>query len=403
MPSVCFYFQVHQPFRIKKYGFFDIGEDHNYFLEEGEGNLNNKWVMEKVAHKSYIPTNKLLLKLLEQYPDLKLSFSFSGVVLEQMEKYSPETLKTFQDLISTGRVEVLSETYYHSLAFLYSKEEFRKQVDIHKQKVKDLFSFTPKVFRCTELFYSNEIAKEAEQMGFDGVLGEGIDNILGWRSSNFLYKPKGTERIKLFMKNYRLSDDIAFRFSAHAWKEFPLTAEKFARWVSHINGSGEVVNLFMDYETFGEHQWKETGIFEFLNVLPKEILKNKDNNFITVSEGVDKYDIKDEIDIPYITSWADTERDTSAWTGNDMQKDALIKLYNLENKVLQTKDPEIIDIWRKLQTSDHFYYMGTKSMGDEVVHSYFSPYGSPYDAFISFINVLNDLKLRIENLNLNKF
>ncbi len=400
MPSVCFYFQVHQPFRIKKYNFFDIGRDSGYFSGEGEGNLNNEWVMQKVAKKCYLPTNKILLELLKKHPQFKISFSFSGVALEQMEKYSPETLKSFRDLVDTGRAEILGETYYHSLAFLYSKEEFRKQVEMHRKKVKELFSAEPKVFRCTELFYSNEVAKEAEEMGFKTVLGEGVDHILGWRSPNFVYRPKGAEKMKLLMKNYNLSDDIAFRFSSHGWTEHPLTAEKFTNWVSQANGNGEVINLFMDYETFGEHQWEETGIFDFLRVLPEKILES--NDFLTLSEAVEKYEARDEVDVPYLTSWADTERDTSAWTGNDMQRDSLSKLYEIEEQVMQTGDGDIIEDWRRLQISDHFYYMGTKTMGDGEVHSYFSPYGSPYDAFISFINALNDLKLRVEDkLNYN--
>jgi alpha-amylase len=395
MPSICFYFQVHQPYRIKKYTFFDIGKNSSYFNGEGENNLNNEWVMKKVAKKCYLPTNKLLLKLLKKHPEFCFSFSFSGIALEQMEKYSPETLKSFQELVKTGRVEVLGETYYHSLAFLYSKEEFRKQVLMNREKIDQLFSVKPKIFRCTELAYSNEIAKEAEKMGFEGILGEGVDSILGWRSPNFLYKANGS-KIKLFLKNYRLSDDIAFRFSDREWKEYPVTAEKFAKWVTEINGNGEIVNLFMDYETFGEHQWEETGIFNFLEVLPEKILKHKDNNFLTLLEATKRYPVRDEIDVPYITSWADLERDLSAWVGNDMQKDALNHLYEMEKRVLATKDKEIIDNWRKFQTSDQVYYMSTKGMGDGDVHSYFNPYNSPYDAFICFINALSDFKLRVE-------
>jgi alpha-amylase len=300
MPSVCFYFQVHQPYRIKKYNFLDIGKDSNYFDSEEISDLNNRLIMEKVAKKSYIPTNKMLFKLLKKHPQFRFTFSFSGTVLEQMEKYSKEALKSFQDLVSTGRVEVLGETYYHSLSFLYSKKEFQKQVKMNLEKVEDLFSVKPKVFRCTELAYSNEIAKQAEEMGFEGILGEGVDHILGWRSPNFLYKPKNSN-IKLFLKNYRLSDDIAFRFSERTWKEFPLTAEKYSKWVSEINGNGEIVNLFMDYETFGEHQWEDTGIFKFLEKLPEEVLKNKDNDFSTLSESINRYPARDEIDVPNIT------------------------------------------------------------------------------------------------------
>jgi alpha-amylase len=394
MPSVCFYFQVHQPYRIKKYNFFDIGKDSQYFESE-ENDLSNRLIMEKVAKKSYIPTNKLLFKLLKKHPQFRFTFSFSGTVLEQMEKYSKEALKSFQDLVSTGRVEVLGETYYHSLSFLYSKDEFQRQVLMNREKVKELFSVESRIFRCTELAYSNEIAKQAEEMGFEGILGEGVDHILGWRSPNFLYKPKDS-KIKLFLKNYRLSDDVAFRFSERSWKEYPLTANKFAKWVSDINGSGEIVNLFMDYETFGEHQWEETGIFNFLEVLPQEILKHPDNDFAMLSEIIDRYQIRDEVDVPYITSWADMERDLSAWIGNDMQKDALDKIYELEEDVIALNDKEITESWRRFQTSDQVYYMSTKGMGDGTVHGYFSPYKSPYDAFIFFSNALSDFKLRIE-------
>ncbi len=402
MPSLCFYFQVHQPYRIKKFSFFDIGKDSSYFNGEGENNLNNQFIMEKVARKSYIPTNKVLLSLLRKYPEFRFTFSFSGIVLEQMERYSPEALETFRDLVDTGRVEILGETYYHSLAFLYSKEEFRRQVLMHKKKIEELFSFKPSIFRCTELAYSNEIAKEAEKMGFKGILGEGVDSVLGWRSPNFLYKAKGA-KVNLFLKNYRLSDDIAFRFSQREWKGYPLTAEKFSDWVSNINGNGNIVNLFMDYETFGEHQWEETGIFDFLRALPGEVLKRRDNSFLMLSECEKRFPIRDEIDFPYMTSWADMERDLSAWVGNDMQKDALSKLYELENDVIATEDSEIIDCWRRFQTSDQVYYMSTKGMGDGTVHGYFSPYNTPYDAFICFINALNDFKLKLKAINKNNY
>ncbi len=395
MPSVCFYFQVHQPFRVKRYKYFDIGHDHEYFNESGENDLNNERIMKKVARKSYLPTNRVLLELLEKHPEFKATFSFSGVALEQMELYSPETLESFKRLVDTGRVEVLAETYYHSLAFLYSKEEFRRQVKKHEKKVKEHFGCKPTIFRCTELSYNNDLAAEVADMGYRGVLAEGVDRILGWRSPNFLYKPKGAD-INLFLKNYRLSDDIAFRFSSKKWKEYPLTAPKFARWVSEINGNGEVVNLFMDYETFGEHQWESTGIFEFLKKLPEEVLKHPDNDFLTLSEAADRYRRFGELDIPYFTSWADTERDLSAWIGNAMQRDILNKVYSLEEEVLKTGDERLIEDWRRLQTSDHFYYVSTKGLSDGSVHNYFSPYESPYEAFISYANALSDFKLQVK-------
>jgi alpha-amylase len=395
MPSVCFYFQVHQPYRIKKYRVFDVGKDSEYFNDNSEKDLNNKKILQKVAQKSYLPTNAILLELLQKHPEFKASFSLSGVFLEQIEKDSPETLASFQELVKTGRIEILSETYYHSLSFLYSPKEFRKQVSLHKKKVKKLFGVEPTVFRNTELIYNNSLANEVEQMGFKGVISEGADHVLGWRSPNFLYQPKNTKKVKLLLKNYRLSDDIAFRFSCKDWEGYPLTAPQFAEWVSAVNGNGNVVNLFMDYETFGEHQWEDTGIFEFLRHLPGEVLKNPDNDFVTPSEAIERYDSVGELDVPHFISWADVERDLSAWLSNPLQHNSIEKLYALESDILKTKDKKLIDDWRKMQTSDHFYYMCTKWFSDGDVHKYFNPYESPYDAFISFMNALNDLKLRI--------
>lgn len=397
MTSVCFYFQVHQPYRIKNYRVFDIGSKGDYFDDSSERDINNRKVFNKVAQKCYLPTNEILLELLQKHPEFQVSFSLSGVFLDQLEEFSPETLLSFQKLVDTGRVEILSETYYHSLAFLYSKKEFKKQVLFHRQKIIDLFGYYPEVFRNTELIYRNDVAHIAEEMGYKGVIAEGADHILDWRSPNFLYKPKGADDIKLLLKNYKLSDDIAFRFSAKDWTEHPLTAPKFADWVSAVNGNGNLVNLFMDYETFGEHQWEDTGIFNFLKVLPEEILKNPDNDFVTPSEAVKRYDTVAEIDMPDFVSWADVERDLSAWLSNSLQNDSIQKLYELEDRVLATQDRKLIEDWRRLQTSDHFYYMCTKWFADGDVHKYFSPYESPYDAFIVFMNALNDLKIRIDN------
>lgn len=402
MASVCFYFQVHQPFRIKDYRVFDIGNDSEYFNDDTERDINNKKILNKVATKCYLPTNALLLELLEANPKFKISFSFSGVVLEQFEQFNPEVLRSFQKLVATGRVEILDETFHHSLSFLYSKEEFRRQVALHHKKIQNLFGVTPTVFRNTELVYNNDLAQEVERMGYQGILAEGADHILGWRSPNFLYKPKGTNSIKLLLKNYRLSDDIAFRFSSRDWAEYPLTAPKFAEWVSQINGSGEIVNLFMDYETFGEHQWEHSGIFDFLRHLPEEILKHPDNNFMTPSEVIATYQPVAEVDVPNFMSWADIERDLSAWIGNPMQHDALSHIYSLEDAVHEIGDPRLIEDWRRLQTSDHFYYMCTKYFNDGDVHKYFNPYNTPYEAFIAYMNVINDLRLRIEKHTLQK-
>ncbi len=394
MPTVALYLKTHQPFRIKPYRVFDIGNDHNYFNDSSEKNTNNVKILKKICEKSYKPTNKLLLELLKKHKEFNFSISLSGVLLEQLEEHSPATLDTFKKLIDTGRVEVLGETYYHSLAFYYSLSEFEEQVKLQNKIIKRLFGVTPKVFSNTELAYRNDLAAWADKAGYKGIVAEGWDPILGWRTSNFVYEPVGTKKIKLLLKNYRLSDDIAFRFSNREWSEWPLTADKFSQWVNAVNGNGETVNLFMDYETFGEHQWESTGIFDFLRHMPKEILKNKDNSFLTLSETCKRYVARDKVDMPHIVTWADTERDLSAWTGNSMQQSSLSELYRIENKILATKNKKIIDDWRKLQTSDHVYYMCTKWFSDGDVHKYFSPYESPYDAFIAFSNALSDLKLR---------
>jgi len=389
MPSVCFYFQVHQPLRLRHYTVFD--NHHEYFDD-----FKNAQICRKVANKCYLPANRLLLKLIRQYEGrFRVAYSITGVLLEQLQQYAPEALSTFYALAQTGCVEFLGETYYHSLSFLYSQEEFLEQVRMHSQIMEDWFGQRPRVFRNTELIYNNELATVIESLGqFDAVITEGADHILGYRSPNFVYRPKGCQSLKLLLKNYRLSDDIAFRFSNRDWPEWPLTAEKYAGWISNINGSGQVVNLFMDYETFGEHQWADTGIFDFIRHLPEQILKHPDNNFKTPSEVIEAYPAVDEVDVPHIISWADTERDLSAWMGNAMQSNAIHELYRLERMVKRTADSEILAAWRRLQTSDHFYYMCTKYFADGDVHKYFNPYESPYDSYINFMNVLDNLQSR---------
>ncbi len=396
MPSICLYFQVHQPMRVKKYRVFDVGIDHEYFNDNSETNLNNSRILSKVSAKSYLPANDLLLKLLKKYKDFRISFSFSGVLLEQLEQELPEVLRSFKKLVDTGQVEVLSETYYHSLSFFYSRTEFESQVKLHRDKIYKIFGVKPVVFRNTELAYSNELALWAEGANYKGILAEGWDSFLGWRSPNFLYQPVGTKNLKLLLKNYKLSDDIAFRFGEKSWKEWPLTASKFANWVTDMNGNAETVNLFMDYETFGEHQWAESGIFNFLEELPKEILKRPDNDFVTPSGAITRYEAKDIVDVPYVVTWADTERDLSAWVGNSIQSSAINFIYSLETDIQSLNDKKMTTDWRKLQTSDHFYYMCTKWFSDGDVHKYFNPYESPYDAFISYMNAATDLKLRIK-------
>ena len=389
MPSVCFYFQVHQPVRLRHYTVFD--KDNKYFDDH-----KNSSICRKVANKCYLPANRLLLDLIRKYDGkFRIAYSVTGVLLEQLELFSPEVLSTFDALAETGCVEFLAETYYHSLSFLYSRDEFVEQINKHIEKIEFFFHQTPKVFRNTELIYNNDLACLIESMDkFDAILTEGADHILGYRSPNFVYQPQNCSKLKLLLKNYSLSDDIAFRFSNRDWVEWPLTADKFARWVSDVNGNGNVVNLFMDYETFGEHQWTDTGIFDFVQHLPEQILKHPDNNFKTPSEVVQCYHPVGTVDIPHIISWADTERDLSAWLGNAMQSNAIHELYRLEKKIKNTADQNLINDWRKLQTSDHFYYMCTKYFADGDVHKYFNPYDSPYDSYINFMNVLDNLKKR---------
>jgi alpha-amylase len=396
MVSICFYFQVHQPFRMRRYSVFEIGKKTDYFDD-----AKNIEVLRKVARKCYLPTNALMLDLLARYPGFKIAYSLSGVFIEQCEKYAPEVLDSFKTLVKTGRVEILSETYHHSLAYLFSKDEFRQQVELHRKKVKEVFNYEPRVFRNTELIYNNEIGNFVESMGFKGIIAEGWDPVLGWKSANFVYRPKGAKSIKLLMKNYRLSDDIAFRFSNRGWEEWPLTVEKFCQWVNAYNGNGECINLFMDYETFGEHQWEDTGIFEFMRHLPGELLRHPDNSFKTPSELVDSCDAKDVVDCHNMISWADVERDLSAWLGNRIQQSSASRIYAIEKDIKATKDPVIIENWRKLLTSDHLYYMCTKWFNDGDVHKYFSPYDSPYDAFINFTNIVNDLMIRVKEHPVN--
>ncbi len=395
--AICLYLHVHQPYRVRQYSVVDAGSDHNYFFEgDSRTGTNNEHIMRKVAHKSYLPTNAVLLGLLKKHPEFCVSMSITGTILEQMSQWEPEVLASFQELVATGRVEIVGETYYHSLAFFYSLEEFERQVNLHAKKVEELFGVRPKTFRNTELAYNNDLANWADRKGYRAILAEGWDPVLEWRSSNYMYRPAYTRQVKLLMKNYRLSDDIAFRFSNQAWGDWPLTAEKFVNWVNALDDDQEIINLFMDYETFGEHQWAHSGIFDFLSHMPGEFLKYEGNTFMTPSQAAKELKPRGYIDVPQTVTWADTERDMSAWIGNPMQQQAIAATYELENDVMATKDINIIGDWRRLQTSDHFYYMCTKWFNDGDIHAYFSPYDSPYDAFIYFMNALRDMRVRVD-------
>lgn len=394
--GLVLYLHVHQPLRIKKYSVFDTAVSHEYFNDPSDDNdRNNERVFRKVAEKSYIPMNALLEKLLARHPEFKVSFSITGTFIDQAQKWMPEVLESFKRLAKTGQVDIVSETYYHSLAFFYSRVEFERQVEMHRKKIKELFDINTSVFRNTELAYNDSLAKWADDRGFKGILAEGWDTILGDRSPNFVYRPPETSSIKLLLKNYRLSDDVAFRFSNQAWQQWPLTSGTYNDWIMASATDSQLVNLFMDYETFGEHQWKDTGIFTFFEDFIAMWANNPDNTFYTTREAVDAYEPVDEVSMPHTVTWADTERDLTAWLGNSMQQEALHHLYALEEDVVRTGDIRLIDDWRKLQTSDHVYYMCTKWFTDGDVHAYFSPYDSPYEAFLYFMNVLRDIRYRV--------
>ena len=391
MRSICFYFQVHQPFRLKKYRFFDIGNDHSYYND-----YENRTIMRKVAEKCYLPANQLMLDLVNEYGDnFKIAYSLSGTVIDQFELYAPDVLESFQKLFATGRVELLDETYSHSLSALRPEDVFDYQVNRHRRKVKELFGLQPKIFRNTELIYSDEIGEKVAKLGYEGMLTEGARHIMGWKSPNYLYCNAINPKLKLLLKNFKLSDDIAFRFSNQAWEEYPLTAEKYVAWLNAIDPNEEVVNLFMDYETFGEHQWKETGIFDFMRALPEKVFKYSDYQFHTPSEVVAKHNPVGVLNVPYPISWADEERDLTAWLGNELQNEAFENLYKLFERVKELDDPELWRDWLYLQTSDHFYYMCTKWFSDGDVHKYFNPYSSPYEAFINYMNILSDFRIRL--------
>ena len=422
MASVCFYFQVHQPWRLRRYSVFDV--DPFYFDDQA-----NQRILEKVAEKCYRPATSLIYDMIRSNEgNFRVSYALTGTLLDQLERWAPDVLEIFQKMAETGCVEFLGETYFHSLSFLYSREEFREQIDMHTKRIQELFGQTPTVFRNTELTYNNDVAHFIAEMKradgrprWKGMLCEGVDRILAYRSPNYLYRPPHTgegaiagKPFSLMLKNYRLSDDIAFRFSNRDWAEWPLSTEKFAKWVHQINGDGYICNLFMDYETFGEHQWADTGIFEFLRDLPAKVfdVAPGQNHFNTCSEALEQFEPVGVYDVPHMISWADTERDLSAWLGNAMQSNALTETFKLERPIKDAvreaarggdedakgRALHLLNDWRKLTTSDHFYYMCTKYFADGDVHKYFNPYDSPYDSYINYMNVLDNVRTRIEQL-----
>lgn len=392
MKDVCFYFQVHQPFRLKRFRFFDIGKNVSYFDDSA-----NRSIMNKVAEKCYLPANGLLLKLIKRHGgEFKVAFSISGTALEQFEQYSPRVLDSFKELVGTGCVELLAETYYHSLSSIVGTADFEYQVDKHRKKIKTLFGVTPAVFRNTEFLYSDQIGLRVGKMGLQTILTEGSEKVLGARSPNVLYTNPHDRSIKILLRNYKRSDDIAFRFSNKGWEEWPLTIEKYVKWLKETSQNDQAINLFMDYETFGEHQWASTGIFSFLEMLPEAILNTNRLRFATPSEVAESRTPVGMLSVPSNLSWADAERDLSAWLGNGMQDDAFEKLYSLSERVNNLDDEAIRSLWGKLQSSDHFYYMCVKQLSDGEVHGYFNHFNSPFEAYISYMNVLSDFEMRVD-------
>lgn len=395
MRALCLYLHMHQPYRYRQYSIFDVARDSHYWEDDFYSKQNNERIFRKVAEKSYHPTLDMLERNIKKYPGFKLSLSITGVWLEQAEAWDKGLIEQLQRMVATGQVELVAETFYHSMAFFYNRDEFEAQVKQQMNKFKELFGVTPQVFRNTEFAYNDELGLWADEFGFKGVLAEGWDKILGWRSPNHVYKIAGAKQAKLLLKNYRLSDDIAFRFSDRNWKEWPLTVEKYQGWLDMDALRGNLINLFMDFETFGEHQWEDTGIFSFMDQLIARWLSQFDNKFVTVSEALAIEPAVDEISMPQTVTWADTERDLSAWMGNSMQEEALTALYSMHDEVMASGDAGLIEDYRRLTTSDHAYYMCTKYWNDGDVHAYFSAYDSPYDSFMYYMNVIRDIKYRL--------
>ena len=390
--SICLYFQVHQPNRLRLYRFFDIGKDSHYYDD-----FANRTILRRVAQKCYLPMNQLMLELINQYKGkFKIAYSISGSALDQFQRFAPEVIDSFRALAATGRVEFLAETYYHSLASLGSDSEFKQQVAKHAAKIEELFGVQPTAFRNTELIYSNSIGEIVYEMGYKTMLTEGARHILGWESPNYVYTGETQPRLKLLLRNASLSDDIAFRFSNKGWNMYPLTAAKYVTWMKDSVKEGDIVNLFMDYETFGEHQSADSGIFDFMRELPAAVLADGTFNFVTPSEATKKYKAVADMPVEDPISWADEERDITAWLGNELQSEAFKKVYAMKEKLAIVNDPDLNDDWGHLQESDHFYYMCTKFFSDGEVHKYFNPYDTPYEAFINYMNVISDFQIRLD-------
>lgn len=393
---INFYFQAHQPKRLRRFQFFDIGSSASYFDESA-----NEDIISRIAANCYLPANEMLLRVIRRYPNVRITFSLSGIVLEQLKIYSPDTLESFKRLAETGAVEFLGETYYHSLACLISRDEFYHQIESHRNAIANAFGIIPTTFRNTELIYSNGIGQAVADIGFEGIYFDGIERVLKGRSANKIYSHP-SRPVALFPRNYRLSDDISFRYSDRSWSEWPLTEDSFVRWLQHIPGENNFTSLGMDYETLGEHQKGSEGIFRFMENLLMDLAREREFIFMNPSEATQFMQPDGIVSVDRPISWADQERDFSAWLGNDMQKDAFESLKKLSPLVMRSGDPKLLREYRYLQTSDHFYYMSTKKGSDGRVHQYFSPYSSPYEAFMNYMNVLSDVEYRLKGVRVRE-
>lgn len=390
MPALCLCYEVHEPYQLRHYTVFDMGQNSIY--EDDDRNID---VMLHTARVCYLPMNDLLLKMIRRYgKDFRLTFCISGTALDQFEQYAPEVLESFQALAATGNVEFAAETMPHSFAFLYSRDEFIRQVEEHAKRIKRLFGKKPTTYRNAELVYNNDLANCLAELGFKTVLAEGAEHVLGWRSSNFVYAPLNQPEMRLLMRNVSLSTDIGRRFNDHSWNEWPLTAEKFAGWI-HALPEAQVINLFNDYHVFGLRMPASSGIFNFFEKLPEAVLSNPAYSFATCSEIAKKCKPAAEIDVPEFMSWDDSGRDLTAWLGNDMQKDAIHTLYAMTERIRALGNPDLLRDFERLQTTDHFHNMSTKwftlYMPDRP-----NTYPSPYDAYIVYMNVVSDLEMRLK-------
>lgn len=391
MKSICLYFTVHQPVRLKRLRFFDIGNVDYYYDD-----YQNETILQKVAQNSYLPANKMILELINKYQGrFKVAFSISGTALDQFRVYAPQVIESFRELAATGHVEFVAETYSHSLASIKDKSEFKKQIKFNADAIESLFGLRPSVVANTELIYSDEIGEVIAEMGYKAILTEGPHHILNWRSPNYLYRNAINPSLTILLNNDMLSNDIAHRFSDSHWSGWPLTAQKFVSWLSKLPEKERIVNLFMNYETFGERHKSESGIFDFLNTLPSAVFRKSEFKFHTPSDILDNYEPISKLNAPTAISWADSEKDLSAWLRNELQQEALENLYELSEKIEHCHDEKLLKDWQYLQTSDHFYYMSTKHHYNHAIHASCSPYDSPYDAFINYLNVLNDFTLRL--------